>query len=423
MARTPAKKGRPKPRAKPTSGTKPKAAAYGGLRRRFVFTAFIFIGIAALFFWAVPGIVERAMNRIEGSGLWRVSDDAAALHADLIVADMHADTLLWKRDPNRRTDRGHVDLQRLRDGNVALQVFGSVTKTPRGQNYDSNSADTDNITPLVIAQLQPPATWGSLLQRSLYHAQELRDAAEDEPAGFILVRTTADLAAVLKRRAAGEPVVGAMLGAEGLHNIEGDIANLDRLFAAGFRMGGITHFFDNELAGSMHGEVKGGLTPLGRQAVRRMERMGMLVDVAHLSHEALAELIDMAEKPLVSSHGGVQAVCDVNRNLTDEEIRGIAATGGVTGVGLWDGAVCQAAPAATARAMRHIRDLVGIEHVALGSDFDGAVTTGLDASGMAALTQALMDQGFSETEIRAAMGGNFIALLAKTLPRPVRPAE
>ncbi|MEO0501453.1 MAG: membrane dipeptidase, partial [Pseudomonadota bacterium] len=302
--------------------------------------------VAALFFTLAPGITERAMNRIEGSGLWRVSEEAQALHDDLTVADLHADTLLWQRDPNARSTRGHVDLKRLQDGNVALQVFGSVTKTPRGQNYDANSGETDNITPLVIAQLQPPRTWGSLLQRSLYHAEELADAAARDPDGFRLVRTRRDLDAVLAARAAGETVVGAMLGVEGLHNLEGEVGNLDRLFDAGYRMGGLTHFFDNDLAGSMHGVEKGGLTTKGRQAVRRMERMGMLVDVAHLSHLALAELIEFAEAPLISSHGGVQAVCDVNRNLTDAEIRGIAATGGVVGVGFWDGAVCAPTPGA-----------------------------------------------------------------------------
>ncbi len=388
------------------------------VNRRAVISIFVVILAAVLFFWLAPELTERSMNRIEGSGLWRVSDQAQALHDDLIVADLHADTLLWKRDPNKRTTRGHVDLQRLKDGNVALQVFGSVTKTPRNQNYESNSADSDNITPLVVAQMQPPRTWGSLLQRSLYHAEELADAARRDPDGFQLIRTRADLEGLLaERRIKGPRHVGAMLAVEGLHNIEGEIANLDRLHDAGYRMAGLTHFFDNELAGSMHGEAKGGLTPLGRQAVRRMEATGMLVDVAHLSHAALAELIDMAEKPLISSHGGVRAVCDVNRNLTDHEIRGIAATGGVVGIGFWDGAVCSPTPAATARAMRHVRDLVGIEHVALGSDFDGAVTTGFDAGGMAAMTQALMDQGFKEEEIRAAMGGNVIRLLQQTLPQ------
>ena len=119
----------------------------------------------------------------------------------------------------------------------------------------------------------------------------------------------------------------------------------------------------------------------------------------------------MARRPVVSSHGGVQATCNVNRNLTDEEIRGVAATGGIIGVGYWDGAVCSTDPRATARAMKHIRDLVGIEHVALGSDYDGAVTVRFDTSELTQVTQALMDEGFSQSDIRAAMGGNALRVL------------
>ena len=417
MAPKPKAKRKPAPQGKAKSKGKPPATAAARRIRRFFTTVTVFSIIIVLFFWLVPAMAERAMNRIEGSGLWRVSEEAQALHDEVIVADLHADTLLWRRNPNERSARGHVDLQRLRDGNVALQVFGSVTKTPRRQNYESNSADTDNITPLSVAQLQPIRTWDSLLQRSLYHAEKLADAAQEEPGGFLLIRTNADLDLLLAQRARGQQVVGALLGVEGLHNLEGRIDNLDRLFDAGYRMASLTHFFDNDLAGSMHGVDKGGLTPMGRQAVRRMEQSGMLVDVAHLSHLALADLIEMAERPLISSHGGVRATCAENRNLSDPEIRGIAATGGLIGIGFWDGAVCAPTPAATARAMRHVRDLVGIEHVALGSDFDGAVTTGFDASGMAAMTQALLDQGFSEDEVRAAMGGNVIRLFSRTLPR------
>ena len=169
-----------------------------------------------------------------------------------------------------------------------------------------------------------------------------------------------------------------------------NIANLDRLYAAGVRMAGLAHFFDNDIAGSMHGVKKGGLTPLGRQVVRRMEAMGMVVDIAHASHAAVAEVIKIAHRPIVSSHGGVQATCPVNRNLSDEQIRAVAMNGGIIGVGYWEGAVCDTSPRAGAKAMKHIRDLVGIEHVALGSDYDGATTVRFDTSQLVQVTQALL---------------------------------
>ncbi len=161
----------------------------------------------------------------------------------------------------------------------------------------------------------------------------------------------------------------------------------------------------------MHGMQKGGLTPLGRQVVQRMEKRGMIVDLAHSSHTTVAEVLAMAKRPVVSSHGGVQATCNVNRNLSDEEIKGIARTGGVIGIGYWEGATCSTKPEAAARAIAYVRDLVGIDHVGLGSDFDGSTTTGFDASQVSAITQALLSSGFSAEDIRKVMGGNVLRVI------------
>jgi microsomal dipeptidase-like Zn-dependent dipeptidase len=365
---------------------------------------------AILFFILAPAMVEKSMNKVQPVAL-KITPRALALQKTLDVADMHADSLLWKRDLLARSDRGQVDLPRLQTGHYALQVFSSVTKTPKHQNYDANSGDTDNITQLVIADLQPMRTWNSLLQRSLYHAEKLKRFAERSNGQLRLITSPPDLQKLVADRSTGSNVVGAMLSIEGLQDLEGKIDNLDKLYAAGFRMAGLAHFFDNDVAGSMHGVKKGGLTPLGRAAVARMEKLGMVVDVAHSSHQTVAEVIALARRPIVSSHGGVQATCRVNRNLTDDEIRGIAKAGGVIGIGYWDAAICSNKPEDAAKAIAYVRDLVGIDHVGLGSDFDGAVTTGFDASQVAAITQALIDRGFSDDDIRKVMGGNVIRVL------------
>jgi membrane dipeptidase len=377
------------------------------------------------FFAFAPGMAERSMNVIDGEPLPAVSEEARALHASLVIVDLHSDTLLWQRDVLDEADRGHMDLPRLQAGNVALQVFSSVTRSPAGLNYDHNSTDArDNITLLAVGQLQPVRTWGSLLERTLWHAQKLDGAVEEARDMLFHIHGPEDVQRLLNWRAIGRNGVGAMLSVEGLHNLEGDLANLDRLHDAGVRMAGLTHFFDNELAGSMHGEGKGGLTQMGRAAVRRMEDMGIIVDLAHCSHRCVAEVLAMARRPVVSSHGGVQATCDANRNLSDEEIRRLAATGGIIGIGYWDGAVCSTSPAAIAAAMRHVRDLVGIDHVALGSDFDGSVTVRFDTSQLVQVTQALIDAGFTEDEIRAAMGGNALRVIgAGIVPLPETRAE
>ncbi|TCJ41203.1 dipeptidase [Parafrankia sp. BMG5.11] len=363
------------------------------------------------FFALGPGMVERSMNRIDGQPLIPVSALAKALHQTLTIVDLHSDTLMWKRSLLSAGKGGHEDLGRLEQGNVALQVFSSVTKTPKGQNYDSNSAETDNITLLTVAQLQPVRTWTSLLERSLWHAEKLHRVADKAGGRLVAVERPSDIGGLLGRREIKGRGVGAMLSIEGLQNLEGDLGNLDRLHAAGFRMAGLTHFFDNDLAGSMHGERKGGLTLKGREAVRRMERLGMIVDVAHCSHACVADILAMAKRPVVSSHGGVQATCKVNRNLTDDEIRGVARTGGVIGIGYWDAAICGTSPRDAARAMKHVRDLVGIDHVALGSDYDGATTVRFDTSQLTQVTQALLDEGFSESEVRQAMGENALRVI------------
>lgn len=380
--------------------------------RKIIWVPLALVIVATLgFFGFAPGYVEGSMNQIDGKPLIKVGDAAKKLHATLDIVDLHSDSLMWNRDINIRATRGHMDVPRLQDGNVALQLFSSVTKTPKGQNYDGNSDQTDNIALLTVAQLQPVKTWNSLVERSLYHATKRDDAVAGSSGALQAVNSATELEALIAARQKDRRTVGAMLTIEGLHNLEGKSANLDRLYDAGFRMAGLTHFFDNELGGSMHGLKKGGLTPFGRDIVRRMEAKGMIIDIAHLSHAGVAELLAMAKRPVVSSHGGVQATCKVNRNLTDDEVRGVAKTGGVVGIGYWDGALCDTSPRAAAKAMKHVRDLVGIQHVALGSDYDGATTVRFDTSQLVQVTQALLDEGFSEAEIRAVMGGNALRVI------------
>lgn len=391
--------------------------------RKWLWGLAILLLVAGIgFFGFAPGYVESSMNRIDGKPLPKVSDRAIALHETLTIVDLHSDTLMWKRDMMDRGDRGHMDLPRLSEGNVTLQVFSSVTKTPKGQNYDANSAESDNITLLTIAQLQPMRTWGSLLERSLWHATKLDHAVAASNATLVKTVSPAELDAMLARRAAGGPAMGALLSIEGLQNLEGKTSNLDKLYAAGFRMAGLTHFFDNELAGSMHGLKKGGLTPMGREVVRRMEAKGMIVDIAHCSQQCVTEILAMARRPVVSSHGGVQATCKVNRNLSDEHIRGVAKTGGIIGIGYWDAAICDTSPASIAKAMKHVRDLVGIDHVALGSDYDGATTVRFDTSKLVQVTQALIDTGFTDDEIRAVMGSNALRVIREGL-KPMAKAK
>ncbi len=374
----------------------------------------VVLGLTAVF--SIPAAVDGRMNTVIHPAPYAASAQATAAHQALFVADLHDDALLWNRDLLQRYDRGHSDLPRLLDGHMALQVFATVTKTPKGMNYERNSADTDSITMLAMAQRWPVATWSSLLQRALYQSEKLHRAVQDSEGRLVLVKNQQDMATFVKAWTADHQRVAAVLATEGLHPLEGKLENVDRLYDAGFRITGLTHFFDNEVGGSAHGWDKGGLTPFGRQVVARLEAKGMLIDLAHASKPLIDDVLAVAKRPVLVSHTGVAGTCPGPRNLTDAHLKRIAATGGVVGIGYWEGAVCDPSVPAIVKAIRYAVNQVGVAHVALGSDFNGATRTPFDVTGLPQLTEGLQKAGFSADDIRAIMGGNVQRLLLQSLP-------
>lgn len=370
-----------------------------------------------VFFFVLPVYVEKSFNPTRHSTHHQATEKARELHRKLLIADLHADSLLWGRDLLVRGTRGHVDVPRLREGNVALQIFTVVTKTPRGLNIEKNDDQSDNITLLALAGRWPFATWRSLKQRALYQALRLSQMAARSEGKLVLIKTSGDLANFLRRREQDPTLVAAVLGIEGAHALDGDLANLDELFDAGFRMMAPTHFFDTHFGGSSSGITKSGLTTSGRELIKRMEAKGMLVDLAHASSQTMDEAIAMATRPVVISHTGVKGTCNNNRNLADEQIKAVARTGGVIGIGYWQTAICGEDAQAIARAIRYTVNLVGVKHVALGSDYDGAVAAPFDTSGLVQITDVLLGAGFNEEEIKLIMGGNVLRVLAENLPR------
>lgn len=386
------------------------------LKRAAVLLMIAVVVAVVLAFGTGPAMVERSMNRLAQGRASPVSETARRLHDTLFIADLHDDLLLWGRDPLARSDRGHTDMPRLIDGRVALQVFSAVTKVPAGQNYQGNRADSDMIIALAILQRWPLRTWQSLAARATYQAGRLHDAAARSNGRLSIVTTRAELDRFVEGQSRDRDRVAGVLAIEGLHALDGEARNIDTLFRAGFRMMGLAHFFDNEVSGSAHGRAKGGLTPLGREVLRQMERRGIIVDLAHASPRAFADALDAATRPVVVSHTGVQGTCAGPRNLSDDQIRRVAKNGGVVGIGFWDAAVCDLGAGAIAKAIRYAVDRAGVEHVALGSDFDGATTVPFDASGLDQLTAALIDAGFTEHDVRLIMGENIVRLLGQALP-------
>jgi membrane dipeptidase len=352
-----------------------------------------------------PSILERTQNHTLQPGPHQVSAQAEALHRTLLVADLHADSLLWGRDLLARGNVGHIDLPRSLEGNVGIQAFTIFSTIPRKLNIERNK-DTSDLVPYIgMLQGWPLKTLGNPKQ-----------VADKSNGGLVLLRTRGDLANFLKQRQAGSHLVAAFLGTEGAQPLEGKLENLDALYAAGFRMMAPTHFTDTAIGGAAAGVTRGGLTPLGREWVKRMEARGMLIDVAHASADTLRDVTALATKPMVVSHTGVKGVCNNNRNLSDDQLRAVAATGGVIGVGFWDVATCGTDAKAIATAIRYAVGVVGAEHVALGSDFDGAVTEPFDSSGLGLITEALLQQGVSEHDVRLIMGENVARVLSQVLP-------
>lgn len=387
-------------------------------RKLFIAGAVVFATLVTAVFALLPGHMEKSFNQVLPHEPYVISDRARKLHASLVVADLHADTLLWQRDLLQRGGRGHVDVPRLIEGGVVLQVFSTVTKVPAGLNYEENTAESDQITRLAVVQRWPLRSWHSLLERARYQAQKLAKAARDSGGKLVLVQSRADLESVLEQHKEGRGVVGGLLATEGSHALEGSLDNIAKLYDEGFRMMSLHHFFDNELGGSLHGTSRAGLSDFGRAAIREMNRQGIVIDVAHSSPRVVTEALEISSTPLVVSHTGVHGACDSPRNIPDELLHRVAAGGGLIGIGYWDAAVCDVTPAGIASSIAYAVDLLGAEHVALGSDFDGATTVPFDTSELAALTAALLDAGLEEDTIRAVMGGNEIRFFRQHLPAP-----
>ncbi|MFQ5709997.1 MAG: dipeptidase [bacterium] len=387
------------------------------MKRLLLYLASLLLVLLAFFFLLAPVLVDRLANRL--SGEWQIapSEEAINLHDSLFVADLHCDVLLWNRNILKRNGRGHIDIPRLLEGHVALQFFTVVSKVPFGLNMERNPATSDMITLLAAAQRWPVASWGSLEQRALYQARKLHDFAAKSRGKLRLIKSVADLEAYLRQRQETPWITAGLLGIEGAQVLEGDLSKLDDLFSAGFRMMAPTHFFDTEVGGSAHGVNKGGLTPLGREMVTRMQQKGMLVDLAHASPKVIDDVLALATKPVVVSHTGVKGTCDNVRNISDAHISGIANTGGVVGIAFFEKAVCGTDVQAIVRAIKHVVALAGVDYVALGSDFDGAVATPFDATGMVEITDALLNEGFSHEAIAKIMGGNVVRVLRACLPK------
>ena len=335
--------------------------------------------------------------------------DALGLHRDSIIVDGHCDTLLQicgtgpaqgyyggsgRRNFFEKSESGHIDLPRLKEGGVTCQVMA-----------------------LYIEPQYKPA-------RAARRTLELLDAfygLVDESDDFKLATRASDITAA---KAKGE--VSALLSIEGGEAVEGSLSLLRSFYRLGVRAMGLTWNQRNDIAdGVGERSSRSGLTDFGVSLVKEMERLGMLVDVSHLSESSFWALDAVAERPYIASHSNCRQLASHPRNLTDRQIEALARKGGVIGVvfapGFVDDNRENVSLSRLCDHIDHIKKVAGIDHVGLGSDFDGfTVTPGQpqvlkDVSELPRLTEELLARGYTEEEVRKVLGENWLRVYREVL--------
>jgi microsomal dipeptidase-like Zn-dependent dipeptidase len=334
---------------------------------------------------------------------------AAELHSSVPVVDLLVGTAIMRPGFLRRRRTGHVDLPRARDGWIDLVGLSIATRLPDLRGTYS--------TPFFWSQgLSVRA-----LRSDLGIADALIDRIEcwesESGRAFRIVRTKADLAAV---GALGGPT-HAFLGVQGGHVLEGQVANLERLHARGVRMFALAHVMDNALVGSDTGVRRGGLTAFGREVIAECERLGVVVDLAHMSEAGIRDALPLLRRPFALSHTGFTALAGETsrwrryspgtRNVPSELARDVAAAGGVVGITLSTWLLGGETLETFGRAVDLALELCGPERVAIGSDLDGGLRAIVDAAAYPMLTAELLRRGHGPATVAAVMGGNALRLL------------
>lgn len=384
------------------------------LKKFFKVIAILVVLAIIAFFYFAPEYVDKQQNKTIAKNI--AVTKQPWYDSIPFIADLHCDALLWDRNLLKEHDYGHVDLPRLQKANVALQFFTIVSKTPKGINIEENTDKTDQIALLSFAQLRPVGTWFNLTKRALNQCDDLHRFAKKSNGEFRVLKNQQDMMQFITDRHRNKKLVAGMLGIEGAHCLNKDINNLQKFYDAGVRYIGLAHFFDNEWAGSAHGVQKGGLTEAGKQLIKKMDSLHIIIDLAHSSPAAIDDIFKLTNVPVIVSHTGVQGTCNNRRNLSDTQIIQIGKRNGLIGIGLWETAVCGTDATATAKAIKYVADKIGVDKVALGSDFDGAIEAFFDITGFPLIVSALEKEGFNRKEIEKIMGGNTRDFFLKNLP-------
>jgi membrane dipeptidase len=386
---------------------------------------------------ALGGVLSVVAVTAKSQTQTSISPAARELHFQSIVVDTHDDTTQRLLDPKfdfgaRHTD-GSVDIPRMREGGLSA-IFFSIW------------------IPGTVTGL-------SAVQRALDQIGAVRETVARHPNDLVLCTTAEEI-----RRAKASGKIAVLMGVEGGHMINNSLANLDKFFALGVRYMTLTHTVNTDWAdASTDKAAHNGLTDFGKQVVREMNRLGMMVDISHVADKTFYDVLAISKAPVIASHSSCRALCSAPRNMTDDMIKALAAKGGVIQINYHIGFLSQQFQDASKahpelgkeieaeskkrcgdneagqlieadkitrdmvaqgklprvdwteiiKHIDHAVKLAGADHVGLGSDFDGAdMPYGMeDVSDIPQITNALLAKGYSPTDVRKILGGNTLRLM------------
>jgi membrane dipeptidase len=323
------------------------------------------------------------------SGDTRIDFVLETVHRRAVVVDLHNDVLGKVVEDNYqlgpRHTFNHSDIPRFRDGGVDIQLLS-----------------------IWINPTQYPTT---AYQQALKFVDAFKDQIARNPSDLIQVRQAAELEPALAQK----KIIG-ILAIEGGHAIENSLIKLKDFYAHGARYMTITwnNSPDWAVSGRDSRSATVGLNDFGRQVIQTMDSLGMIIDVSHVGIKTIEDILAVTRNPIVATHSGARVLVNNTRNLSDDQIRKIAAGGGVIGVPFYPYFLTGSSRATVNDIVRHIDyivKLVGVDYVAFGSDFDGIEvepTDLTDVSKMALLTEALLKKGYARADIRKILGDNFL---------------
>lgn len=321
-----------------------------------------------------------------------VRDRIARIHQEFVFADIHAHPSRFHRGEALRIEPDEIELYRRSSVDLV------VAKASSDAAYDGGYVRRDGTR--VPRTGQDPAE-GYPFDFTVDRIERVLLAIEEGDA--VLAESPAAV-----RRAKQEGAIALLPALEGADGLEGRLENLDALYDMGVRMIQLVHFRLNGIGHIQTDSAAGGLEDFGRDVVRRMNERDMIIDLAHANTETIMDVLAVSEDPVVFSHTGAKALHDAPRHLTDEEIRAIAEAGGV--IGIWPNAAEVPRMEDLVRHVEHVREIAGIDHIAIGSDLRGVsgYTEGFgEDADFGAIAAALLAEGYSEEDVGKVMGGNF----------------